>query len=76
MDETILRQNTPPEEKEPPKPCNCREPNKCPLKGECLVKEVVYQATITTAENIRQPHRLDGVQDEMTKSSNVIQTRE
>ena len=48
---TILRQNTPPEEKTPPKPCNCREPNKCPLKGECLVKEVVYQATITTAES-------------------------
>ena len=23
----------------------------CPLKGECLVKEVVYQATITTAES-------------------------
>ena len=48
---TILRQNTPPEGKTPPKPCNCREPNKCPLKGQCLVKEVVYQATITTAES-------------------------
>ena len=34
-----------------PKPCNCREPNKCPLSGECLVNHVVYQATITTAEN-------------------------
>ena len=39
------------EEKTPPKPCNCREPNKCPLKGECLVKEVVYQATVITAES-------------------------
>ena len=29
----------------------CREPEKCPLKGECLVKEVVYQVTITTAES-------------------------
>ena len=34
-----------------PQPCNCREPNKCPLSGECLVNHVVYQATITTAEN-------------------------
>ena len=34
-----------------PKLCNCREPNKCPLTGQCLVKEVVYQATITTAES-------------------------
>ena len=42
----------PPEEKTPPKSSKCREPaSKCPLKGECLVKEVVYQATITTAEN-------------------------
>ena len=35
---TILTQNTPPEEKTLPKPCNCREPDKCPLKGQCLVK--------------------------------------
>ena len=48
---TILSQNKAPEEKTPPKPCNCREPDKCPLKGQCLVKEVVYQATITTAES-------------------------
>ena len=46
----ILRQNTPSEEKITPKPCNCRKANNCTLKGECLVKEVVYQATITTAE--------------------------
>ena len=45
---TVLRQNAPPEEKTPLKPCNCRQPDQCPLKGECLVKEVVYQATITT----------------------------
>jgi len=49
---TILRQNATPDEKTPtPKLCNCREPNKCPLTGQCLVKEVVYQATITTAES-------------------------
>ena len=49
---TILRQNTSPDECAPaPKLCNCREPNKCPLTGQCLVKEVVYQATITAAES-------------------------
>ena len=26
--------------------CNCREKNSCPLKGKCLQKGVVYQATI------------------------------
>jgi len=48
---TILKQNTPPEEETTPKHCNCREPNNCPLKGQCLVKEGVYQATISTAES-------------------------
>ena len=49
---TILRQNTTPDEcATTPKLCNCREPNKCPLTGQCLVKEVVYQASITTAES-------------------------
>lgn len=47
----ILNQNKPPDEKTTPKPCNCREPDKCPLKGLCLTKEVVYQATVTTAES-------------------------
>ena len=41
----------PPPQQTPTKPCNCKVPDKCPLKGQCLVKEVVYQATITTAES-------------------------
>ena len=41
----------PPPQQTPTKLCNCRAPDKCPLKGQCLVKEVVYQATITTAES-------------------------
>ena len=49
---TILRQNTQPKESTTNKSCNCREPSKCPLKGECLVKDVVYQATVSTAESL------------------------
>ena len=45
------RENPQSEDETPPKPCNCREPKNCSLNGECLVKEVVYQATITIAEN-------------------------
>ena len=48
---TILSQNMPPPQQTPTKLCNCRAPDKCPLKGQCLVKEVVYQATLTTAES-------------------------
>ena len=30
------------------KKCNCRKKEDCPLNGECMVDEVVYQATVTT----------------------------
>lgn len=30
--------------------CNCRKKDECPLRGECLQKEVIYQATVVTAE--------------------------
>ena len=32
------------------KMCNCRKKNECPLEGECLTKEIVYQTTITTKD--------------------------
>ena len=27
--------------------CNCRNPNNCPIPGNCLAKCIVYKATIT-----------------------------
>ena len=45
---TILRQNTPPEEKTPQ---SLQLPNQSHFKGQCLAKEVLYQATITIAES-------------------------
>ena len=30
--------------------CSCRKKEDCPLNGECLVSEVVYQATVTTGD--------------------------
>ena len=33
---------------ERPKNCNCRDKPNCPLNGECRVKSIVYQATVTT----------------------------
>ena len=32
------------------KTCNCRNKNDFPLQGECLQKEIVCQATVTTRE--------------------------
>lgn len=32
------------------KKCNCRKKEECPLNGECLVSEVVYQATVNTQD--------------------------
>ena len=32
------------------KKCNCQKKDQCPLKGECLAKTIVYQATVRTTE--------------------------
>ena len=32
--------------------CNCKEKNKCPLEGNCLIKNIVYMATVETETNI------------------------
>ncbi|GFS12631.1 hypothetical protein ElyMa_004864100 [Elysia marginata] len=31
----------------PPKSCNCRKKEDCPLKGDCLTNSVIYKATVT-----------------------------
>ena len=35
------------------KTCNCRRPTECPLKGECLASDIVYQATVATEGTVR-----------------------
>ena len=37
-----------PQQDEGKKTCNCRKKEESPLDGECLVSEVVYQATVKT----------------------------
>ena len=34
--------------------CNCRIPGKCMLQNECLTKNIVYKATISTVENPKE----------------------
>ena len=36
------------------KPCNCNNRNSCPLAGNCQVKSVIYQATVTTEQNSKK----------------------
>ena len=45
-----LRKAKQPEQDQTVKTCNCRNKNDCPLEGECMQKEIVYQATVTTSE--------------------------
>lgn len=45
-----LRKAKQPEQDRTVKMCNCRNKNDCPLEGQCLQKELVYQATVTTSE--------------------------
>ena len=32
--------------------CNCRNPDSCPLNGECLKKCIIYQATVSTNQKV------------------------
>jgi hypothetical protein len=34
--------------------CNCRKNQPCPLEGNCLTSEVIYQATITRQDNSKE----------------------
>ena len=31
--------------------CNCRIKSECPLNGKCLVKSIIYQASVSTSDN-------------------------
>ena len=46
----ILKKAAQPQQDTATKTCNCRKADECPLNGECLLKEVVYQAKVTTKE--------------------------
>ena len=43
---SILRERP----QQPEKICNCRSKPDCPLKGECLTTNVIYQATVETSD--------------------------
>ena len=43
---SILRERL----QQPEKMCNCRSKPDCPLKGECLTTNVIYQATVETSD--------------------------
>ena len=30
--------------------CNCKKPNECPLSGNCLIDNIVYKASVHTAQ--------------------------
>ena len=34
--------------------CNCRSKNSCPLDNNCLIKNVIYKATITSPKEIKK----------------------
>ena len=34
--------------------CNCRKERQCPLEGNCLTNNVIYQATVTRQDNLRE----------------------
>ena len=43
--EKVLNQN---EDETPVKTCNCQRTNECPLNGNCLIKNIVYKAKVSS----------------------------
>ena len=42
----ILKKSTQPPQNQGEKTCNCRNKDSCPLQGNCVSREVIYQATV------------------------------
>ena len=40
--------------------CNCRRGNTCPLGGKCLIKNIIYQATVSTDGDEDKDHYYTG----------------
>ena len=47
--------------KENERPCSCPKNKTCPLQGKCLLRNIVYQATITPTQNQTQPETYVGL---------------
>jgi len=45
-----LKKDAQPQHDETTNTCNCRKKDECPLEGECLTKEIIYQAAIKTKD--------------------------
>ena len=43
---SVLRNPATPPAEHPSRTCNCRQPDACPLAGNCLTSSVVYRATV------------------------------
>ena len=49
-------------------PCNCRVPSRCPLEGKCRLRNIVYQAKISTVRNPRYRRFYIGISKNPWKS--------
>ena len=51
---TLATAARPAEQVESNRTCNCKKNNTCPLEGKCLSSEIVYQATVTRHDNMKE----------------------
>ena len=57
--------------------CSCKEDEECPLGGQCLIKNIIYQATVTPLSNLDEgdqptPTLEEGVQPTPTLDDGQI----
>ena len=57
---SVLKQNI---NKNQQQKCNCTKKDQCPLNGECLTSNIVYEANVTSKENKTQSKLYIGVSE-------------
>ena len=50
--------------------CNCRNPELCPVNGECLTSEVMYEATVNSDLPRYEPRIYKGITERIFKERN------
>ena len=61
------KQITRKDQEKPKQSCNCRKKDQCPLQGNCLATNIIYNAEITATSNQRNPKLYIGLTENTFK---------
>ena len=72
--QTILKNSAQPTQDQAERACNGRKKEECPVEGNCLTKEVIYQAQVTSANKTKTYVGLTATELKATMGDKSIET--